>query len=133
MTTKNCIDCKLDKPLKDFYKSSTHKHGVMVYCKNCFNKRCILRWINRKIKYIQLLGGKCEKCNLELKNSHYSVFEFHHKFDKSKDYDWTKLRLKSEDKIIKELNKCSLLCANCHRLEHAEFRVLAFPDQVKSQ
>ena len=27
---------------------------------------------------------------------------------------------KSMDKLKKEANKCELLCANCHRLEHAD-------------
>ena len=124
MDTKLCIDCNINKPINNFYKSKTHSFGVMCYCKQCFNNRCIKRWIQRKIDYINLLGSKCEKCNLTLKDSHYSIFEFHHKFDQTKDYDWSKLRLKSHDKIMNELNKCALLCANCHRLEHAEFRNL---------
>lgn len=122
MITKNCTDCKITKPIEQFYKSKTHKYGVMVYCKHCFNQRCIQRWIKRKIKFINYFGGGCEKCNLKLENSHYSVFEFHHKVDHTKDFDWSKLRLMSETKIKDELSKCSLLCANCHRLEHAEIR-----------
>lgn len=133
MDTKLCIDCKTDFPLENFYKQKCHSKGVMSYCKSCFNKRCILRWIQRKIKYINYMGGQCNKCKLQLSNSHYSVFEFHHKFDLSKDYDWSKLRLRNHKSILEELNKCELLCANCHRLTHAEFRSLDFPDQVKSQ
>lgn len=132
MDNKTCIDCNTLKPLIDFYKQKDHSFGVMSYCKKCFNKRCIHRWIKRKIKYINLYGGKCINCNLALNDSHYSVFEFHHKFNLQKEFDWSKLRLQTHDKIINELNKCSLLCANCHRMEHANFRSLDFPEQVKS-
>lgn len=124
MKTKTCIDCKTELPLKDFYKQKCHSQGVMSYCKKCFNKRCILRWIKRKIKYINYMGGQCKNCGLLLEKSHYSVFEFHHKFNSNKDYDWSKLRLQSHNNILKELNKCELLCANCHRLTHADFRSL---------
>ncbi len=133
MTTKLCIDCKSIKRISKFYKQKDHFLGVMSYCKECFNKRCNLRWINRKIKYMNLLGGECQDCNLKLINSHYSVFEFHHLFSHKKDYDWSKMRLQSDDKIKKELSKCILLCANCHRIRHAKFRALEFPEQLESQ
>lgn len=76
--TKQCTDCRMEKPLSDFYKSSSHSLGVMCYCKPCFNKRVIRRWINRKIKAIKYKGSRCQRSKLHLKNSHYAVFEFHH-------------------------------------------------------
>lgn len=94
----------------------------MSMCKDCFNTYCVKRWIDRKIKYINLLGGKCKKCGLLLNNTHYSVFEFHHRDRNNKEYSWTKLRLFSDDRIMQELNKCDLLCANCHRIVHSELK-----------
>ena len=80
------------------------------------------RWINKKIEAIEYLGNKCTKCDLAIEKSHYSVFEFHHKNPLTKDYDWNKLRLRPIDDIHRELNKCILVCANCHRLIHAELQ-----------
>ena len=97
MENKVCSNCKQEKPITDFYSQKLHKHGVMSMCKDCFNHFCTQRWINRKVKYINLLGGKCERCGLTLNNSHYSVFEFHHVDPSTKEYVWTKLRLFSDD------------------------------------
>jgi len=115
---KICTDCKIIKPLNEFYTSKSHSQNTMCYCKNCFNKRCQQRWIKRKIDAIIYKGGKCNDCLLELNNSHYAVFEFHHLNPKLKDHDWSKLRIMNWNKILEELDKCVLLCANCHRIRH---------------
>jgi hypothetical protein len=116
MCTKQCSKCKETKNVSEFYSSKTHSQGVMTYCKACFNQKCMIRWANIKTKAIQYLGNKCVDCGLEHPTTHSSVFDFHHLH--SKDYDWTKLRLKSWSSITEELDKCVLLCANCHRLRH---------------
>lgn len=72
------------------------------------------RWNQRKVEAIEHMGGKCQICNRS--DFHPVEFDFHHKYDKQD--TWTKLRLKSWDKITKELKKCMLLCCGCHRKEH---------------
>lgn len=128
-TTKRCTDCKKNKPLTGFYKSATHSYGVMCYCKSCFNKRITQRWIKRKIDAIIYKGSRCQRCHLHLSDSYYAVFEFHHHDPKAKESNWTKLRLKSWTAIKSELDKCILLCANCHRIVHSE----DFPDEPGSR
>ncbi|MCC6460155.1 MAG: hypothetical protein IT260_06775 [Saprospiraceae bacterium] len=120
LPSKKCSDCGFEKSIIDFYKSKTHSNGVMPYCKNCFNIRCTRRWVQRKIKAIHYKGSQCDRCQLNLNNTHYSVFEFHHLNPKIKEFNWTKLRMTSWEKITQELDKCILLCANCHRIIHAE-------------
>lgn len=70
---------------------------------------------NYRKDFIKHLGSKCNDCLLEY---HQSVMDFHHLKDK-KD---TICRMigcgLSYNKILKEVNKCILLCANCHRLRH---------------
>ncbi len=126
---KQCTDCKEAKSLSQFYLSKTHSKGVMCYCKDCFNKRCSQRWIKRKIEAIHYKGAACERCKLHLSQTHYSVYEFHHLDPAQKDVEWVKLRLKSLIAIKKELDKCILLCANCHRVVHS----LDFPEQSESR
>ena len=44
----------------------------------------------------------------------YASLDFHHLDPQDKEFDWSKLRLKKWDLILKELSKCILLCRNCH-------------------
>ncbi len=115
MTEKVCPNCKELKVKSEFYFQKDRKNGTS-YCKSCFNEYCQKRWINKKLKAIQYKGGKCIDCNIA--NLPYPVYEFHHLEPKEKDLDWTKLRLKSLKAINAELDKCILLCANCHRIRH---------------
>ena len=58
-------------------------------------------------------GNKCEKCNRN--NLPLGLWNFHHNNPKDKVGSLT--RLKGEEKKI-EVNKCSLLCPECHALHH---------------
>lgn len=79
-------------------------------------KNQVQRWIRIKKKAIEYLGGKCINCGY---NKYYGALHFHHREPYEKDVVWTKLRLRSWDKITHELDKCDCLCANCHAEEHA--------------
>jgi predicted HNH restriction endonuclease len=70
-----------------------------------------------RAKAIELKGGRCEICG-------YSrcpdALEFHHLDDAKKDFGISaKGYTRSWEKVKNELNKCQLLCANCHRELHA--------------
>lgn len=67
---------------------------------------------------VDYLGGRCNKCG---KDWHPSIFEFHHENPKEKDRDPAQALQMSWDNFKKELDKCILLCANCHRLVHHEY------------
>lgn len=110
-----CSKCKQNKNELEFYQNSKRK---ATYCKKCFNLYTVNRWIKRKIEAIQYKGCKCIDCGISYPNYPYQVFDFHHINPTEKDYEWDKLRLKSDKTIKEELDKCVLLCANCHRIRH---------------
>lgn len=110
---KQCCKCRNVKTLDNFYKKT--KITYQAFCKDCFNQYVMKRWIDRKLEAIKYKGEKCEDCKNKFP---YPIYEFHHLDPNTKDLDWTKMRLTSLDKIKKELDKCVLLCANCHRLRH---------------
>jgi len=69
----------------------------------------------RKLWAIEYLGGCCNRCG---NTYHPSIYEFHHIDPTTKDRDPSKMMQLSKQKLQDELDKCILLCANCHRLEH---------------
>ena len=117
MESKVCNQCGELKSLDDFYKKKNHK-TPQSKCKSCFNKYCVERWINRKITYIIYKGSECVGCGLSYPEEPYVIFDFHHRDPNIKEFDWSKLRLKSDSKIKEEVDKCDLLCSNCHRKKH---------------
>lgn len=102
----SCIQCGSPSPGR----------AICLQCYQYMNNR---RRNNKKIA-IDLLGGQCMMCGY--KTDILAVYEFHHidpntKKDKSIDpaqiiSSWAK------DKVHEELEKCMLLCANCHRIIH---------------
>jgi len=110
---KLCCKCKNWKEINDF---STKGEGrYQHYCKVCLSAYQADRWRKRKLKAIELLGGKCGKCGY---CRNYAALEFHHLDPSQKDFDFNVGRRRSWDKLIEELKKCVLLCSNCHREEH---------------
>lgn len=73
-----------------------------------------------KKKAVDYKGGKCEKCNW---CGNISGFDFHHSNPKEKDFEINGRVIASMkwDDIKKELDKCTLLCAICHRIEHSQY------------
>jgi len=116
---KFCPKCEKVKPLIDFYKR-INRNDVGGYCKKCSNAYHTNRVKEVKLKMISYKGNQCEDCELKLEKSHYSVFEFHHLEPKQKDPNFDKIKYQSWDKITNELDKCAILCANCHRIRHAQ-------------
>lgn len=67
-----------------------------------------------KIKAVNYKGGKCQHCGY---NKSVKAMQFHHLDPKEKDFAISKYS-KSWETIVTELDKCILLCANCHAEEH---------------
>lgn len=67
-----------------------------------------------KEKSVEYLGGKCSKCGY---NRCIIALEFHHKDPSKKSFTISGKHCLSWQRIREELDKCVLLCANCHREE----------------
>lgn len=82
-------------------------------------KRNIQNVIKRRQKLkeiaIKYKGGKCEKCGYN-KDLPW-VYDFHHINPNEKDFKISNFS-GSEQKMKEELDKCMMLCSNCHRETH---------------
>lgn len=72
----------------------------------------------RKQMAIEYKGGKCSSCNKIYPDA---VFEFHHLDPREKDLNPCHAMQRSWKNLKKELDKCIMLCANCHRILHHDF------------
>ncbi|HAW60312.1 MAG TPA: hypothetical protein DCW86_02420 [Actinobacteria bacterium] len=69
-------------------------------------------------KAIEYLGGKCQICGYDKCTE---ALEFHHLNDSNKDFGISSGgHARSWERVKSELEKCMLLCANCHREVHAK-------------
>ncbi len=68
-----------------------------------------------KLELISIKGNRCEKCGYD---RCVAALEFHHDGE-AKDGDLAHMiKNGSKQKALKEIEKCILLCANCHRELH---------------
>lgn len=130
-TCRICQQTLLKENFKKVYKKQkrsqrTHEN----VCKPCdakeykkwvsknrdrFNAGQQQRRTERKLRAIDYLGGKCSKCGGKFPSC---VYDFHHRDPEEKDRSPGLMMSLSDSKLFAELDKCVLLCANCHRIEH---------------
>ena len=75
------------------------------------------RGLERKKKLIEIAGGECCDCGYK---KNISALEFHHLNPEEKSFgiDLRKCSNLQWDKLVEEVKKCVLICANCHRERH---------------
>lgn len=77
----------------------------------------VQRALERKAELVSKKGGRCEICGY---SRNIAALEFHHRVpsEKTMSLDSRSLSNSSMERILKEVDKCQLLCANCHREVH---------------
>lgn len=77
--------------------------------------QAVVQWRQRtKLKAIAHKGGSCQKCGY---CKSVAALHFHHTDPNQKDFNIGG-NTRSWDRIRTEIDKCILLCANCHTEEH---------------
>ena len=133
MDLKYCPKCKRTLPKAFFNKK---RKGLQYCCRDC-NKACLKKhykentqhyifktkkrksdtraWIN---SYKSKL--KCARCG----ENTFACLDFHHTNPETKEVSIARVWKMgwSTKRIEKEIEKCIVLCANCHRKEHYKLR-----------
>jgi hypothetical protein len=112
-----CPKCKKDVEIGNFYQRRG-KENSSVYCKSCTSLQTLERQRRLKQELVDYKGGACTKCGY---NKYIGALEFHHLDPTKKDFTIAHRRHTNfNDEIRKELDKCILVCSNCHREIHNE-------------
>ena len=85
----------------------------------CYNRAKVTKR-RRKLKVMAVnhKGGKCEVCEYA---KCVAALEFHHQDPSQKEFRISSGITRAWSTIEKELDKCVLLCSNCHKETHAEW------------
>ncbi len=136
VNSRVCNKCGVEKPLTlEFFRQTVDSKSVKrvryfrrgcISCERPYwdaaNKR---RWVVAKKKQallrqemVDYLGGKCAHCGVSYPTC---VYDFHHIDPSTKLYNVSTMVSSfatKRDVLFAELDKCLLLCANCHRKFH---------------
>lgn len=118
--TKICKGCGLELPLDSFPSNGYTPKGTKKYrskCGSCTTKERksikiskILEILNKNNKKLE-----CIKCGY---NKNYAALCFHHLDPSTKEFSISEASNLSQEKLEIEINKCDVLCHNCHMEEH---------------
>lgn len=89
-----------------------NKRSVCAKCHNAYTL-----YLRRKIrsKALEYYGGKCKLCGYD---KFECALDFHHPDPENKDINFVSAWSWSWSRLKKELDKCVLLCKNCHSAVH---------------
>lgn len=136
MSLKTCSKCKKEKNLNEFHKNKTKKDGYSYHCIECHKKYQRQHYLKNKDTYINRAAIR-NKVHLDAIHTHIwnylvehpcvdcgetdpIVLEFDHVDPKQKSYDISTRLWQSWKKLLKEIHKCDVRCANCHRRRTAQ-------------
>lgn len=125
-----CSKCQLSKEEIEYHKKANGK--LYSQCKSCHAEYRKSHYHNNKQYYIDKAVKwkeayqewfyeiksklKCELCG----EDHLACLDFHHDDPNNKEMGVSYLlqRCASKEKILNEIEKCKVACANCHRKLH---------------
>ena len=118
ITHKSCAICKEAKPISSFSRKGRKTHSKIRFlpdCRDCRSETEKQRKRDKKIQYVNYLGGECIRCGYNLPEG----IDFHHIDPSIKSFGIAESSLKFDDFLKAELRKCAPLCRNCHSEFHA--------------
>ena len=125
---KICGRCKIEKSLEEFAKNASKSDGLQHQCRDCkkvsdrvyhaanrdkqIARTQQARIVRRDYILSYLKIHPCVDCG----NTDVRVLEFDHQKDKVDNISNMIAQCVSFSKLDKEIAKCEVVCANCHRI-----------------
>jgi hypothetical protein len=124
---KLCSGCRVVKPVEDFnfkYRAMGVRHS---YCRECGKELTRSHYKRNKRSYLdrnarayqrhrelirQMKSRPCADCGVQYP---YYVMDFDHRDGKEKLFELNSVARKTIPGILREIQKCDVVCANCHR------------------
>jgi len=111
-----CTKCDTLKEYSEYPKASITKSGYAGECKMCKSKRIKELRTERENILMGMFSDKCYDCGVE--HSNPSFFDFYHVNKTTKKREVKQIICGSFTTLMDEVNKCVMLCPNCHRERH---------------
>ena len=118
MDTKICSKCKQELPIDQFSFRNKAKGTRRAECKACHNAYMKQRYQEKREEIREVKKElSCVKCGY---NKCIEALDFHHINPDEKENTVARMLANSYgiDRTYKEMSKCVVLCANCHREFH---------------
>jgi hypothetical protein len=127
---KMCPRCCQTQPRDQFYRSSASKDGLYAYCKACHRDKKRARsedqrrgqyLINRaclRRQRTEIAAIKASRGCLQCGERHPACLDFHHRDPGDKLFEIGSNHYRAAALLSAEIDKCDVLCANCHRKLH---------------
>lgn len=133
-----CWKCTQELDVDAFAKSNTRANGLQTMCRECSKKRSKeyeknnreklskirkdrIEKFKRDMTELKIKLGGCRLCN----EKEPCCLDFHHLRDKIGQVSRL-LHTSAWETILKEIEKCVLICSNCHRKIHKGIITLDF-------
>ena len=118
---KICMDCKIAHPIDQYQRNGqvSRYNPTLRYkprCRACNQKYQEAIYYDKLIRAIHPKPLRCERCGYD---TCHNALEFHHVDPNDKERAISMMTNYSYSKIKSEVDKCIILCANCHREVHA--------------
>lgn len=118
---KTCNVCNIEQPISEFQKNGTQPSGKQKhkpFCKTCSSKQEFYQYYTRLTQAITELNRQweCELCGYD---ENLGAIAFHHIEPSTKSFEISKRRHATVETFKGELEKCAILCQNCHAEVHS--------------
>ena len=110
-----CKICGDKDPKNSFSLNKRENKFHRSLCVNCQREKNSINWRKNKQSFVDYKGGKCEICGY---SKCIGALHFHHIDPTVKDDNWNLFKNRLLKNVKEELDKCKLLCANCHSELH---------------